>query len=261
MNSVHTPKGRLIKLAVATLVIAMTSCGRKNTVVQTQNPVPQEAPRAIPVPIRKAEPLDQILVGWLDDYSAHVEFKVVYDFPGLLAIPAARMTTVCPHWAEISENDRPKFWSALLYGISKPESNYERTMIYLEDTMPTDPITGYQVRSEGLLQLSYQDVLAHHYTGDDISWVKDKELAVADYKSHKKSGNPKRTILNAYANMNLGLHIMNRILMRQQGMKLSFEDALGTYWSSMRTKNKKAFGQIMERLQEKMPSCFDSGGK
>jgi hypothetical protein len=66
----------------------------------------------------------------------------------------------------------------------------------IETTMGTDPVTGKQVASEGLLQLSYQDVPNYgsvlKYPLCKIQWSKDKSLSVTD---------PKKTILDPYINL------------------------------------------------------------
>ncbi len=86
--------------------------------------------------------------------------------------------------------------------------------------MSLDSVTGLQIRSEGLLQLSYIDVPSYQYTAGDIDWMKDKAMALSDYAAGATSGNPARTLLNAYANLNLGLFIMNRLIISHPAERL-----------------------------------------
>lgn len=195
----------------------------------------------------------QVISGWLTEYSQHIEATVSRNYPDLLGVTDSRMKTVCPLWSGLDRGGREKFWSSLLWAIAGPESARNRTSVYVETTMSTDPVTGQQVRSEGLLQLSYQDVPAYHYTEGDISWENDRSMALADYVNKVKSGNPARTILNAYANLNLGLFIMNRLVTVHPSDLL--ETALGRYWSTMRATG-SSFKTVLSGLKSRFPDCF-----
>lgn len=196
----------------------------------------------------------QVIAGWPTDYSAYIETKVASTYPELLDLPQWRMNTFCPNWSKLSATDRRQFWSSLLWSIAGPESERNRTLIYLEDTMDTDPVTGYQVRSEGLLQLSYQDVPNYGYRGGDISWTQDKSFAKADYDAKKKYGNSARTILDAYANINLGLWIMRKHL-EDFNPNQNLEDALGKYWYVMQSRH-EPFTEVLNNMKGRMPGCF-----
>ncbi|MBS1986246.1 MAG: hypothetical protein JST16_18955 [Bdellovibrionales bacterium] len=197
----------------------------------------------------------QVIRGWLADYDDHIELTVTKSYPKLLALSDSRMAKICPNWNKIAPSSRPNFWSALLWSIAGPESARERTAIYLEDTMGTDSVTGYQVRSEGLLQLSYQDMKNYKYTGGDISWEQDKAKAIADYNSRTAHGNPDRTILNAYSNLNLGLFIMNRLLLTSYPSS-TLDVALGKYWSSMQASRSTFNTKVLPNMKTRMPACF-----
>jgi hypothetical protein len=196
----------------------------------------------------------QVISGWLDEYSDAIESNVSENYPALLAIDSARMGTVCPNWDTLSGNDRQAFWSSLIWSISDPESSRTRTAIYRETTLPIDSVTGQQIRSEGLLQVSYVDVVNYAYPGNDISWAFDKAMALKDYANGVGLGNPNRTILNAYANLNLGLWIMNKEL-NALNPSQSLENALGHYWSSMRSTG-STFSKVLANLKTALPVCF-----
>jgi hypothetical protein len=197
----------------------------------------------------------QIVAGWLEDYSAHVEDRVTRDYQPLLDLPASRMTAVCPEWSSLDRGQRTKFWSAMLWSIAGPESSRNRAAIYRESSMSIDVVTGKQIRSEGLLQLSYVDLLNYRYPEGDISWEADRKMALKDYATGAKIGNPDRTILNAYANLNLGLFIMNRLLTAVYANQ-SFEDALGHYWHTMQDTSSTFRAKVLPNMRSRMPECF-----
>ena len=213
-------------------------------------------PTPTPAPTPPATEPPQIVQGWLDEYSTHVEGSVLKQYPAMVEVANSRMARLCPKWSTLGSSLRAEFWSSLMWAVAGPESSRNRTLIYVESTMSKDPITGYQVRSEGLLQLSYQDVPNYGYKGDDISWSKDKTMAIQDYDSGTHYGNPKRTILNAYSNLNLGLFIMNKLVVMPSKASKSMEDTLGSYWSTLQTRHTDIFAEVMNNLQSKMPRCF-----
>ncbi|MBC7386790.1 MAG: hypothetical protein H7301_11605 [Cryobacterium sp.] len=228
-------------------------------------PTPSPSPSPFPVPTRTpahhppspSTPPHvpaQVIQGWIQDYTLHVENVVAGTYPGLLSLGASRMSVVCPNWAALDRGEREKFWSSLLWSIAGPESGRNRTAIYLEDTMGIDPITGQQIRSEGFLQLSYTDVGAYRYLGGDVSWSEDRVMAIQDYALKKKSGNPERTLLDAYANLNLGLWIMHRRI-EVTNPTGNIETTLGKYWSTMRS-NGKTFKTVLSNLKGRIPECF-----
>jgi hypothetical protein len=120
--------------------------------------------------------------------------------------------------------------------------------------MSFDSVTGQQIRSEGLLQLSYVDVVSYAYTGHDISWTADRVMALTDYAKGLTYGNPARTLLNAYSNLNLGLWIMHKRLSANGATEL-LEAALGHYWSTMRSSG-SGFSTVLKNLKIAIPVCF-----
>ena len=253
---------RSYKIAFGVFLLLLASCGQNPS-----NPSASISPRtsATPTPpIQNTVPTPtqdspvsngvQVLSGWLNQYTQHIEMKVFTDHSTLLNLDPSRMKTVCPRWDQLSLSERKSFWSTLLWSVSDPESNYQRTLIYRETALSIDKVTGQQVRSEGLLQLSYADVVNYHYPGSDISWEKDRTFALQDYSNEVKIGNSNRTIFNAYANFNLGLWIMDRLLINHSDE--NFEEALSRYWSSMNPA-KSAFKRVRTNLKTQLPVCFE----
>jgi len=201
----------------------------------------------------KMDVYPQGIKGWLPEYTSFIEDKVDERYLGLIQVKDSRITGLCPNWPKLSTAERLQFWSGLVHAVAVPESGLSRTAIYWETTLPIDSVTGQQIRSEGLLQLSYVDVVNYKYDGGDVSWTFDKTMALADYKSRAKSGNPKRTILNAYSNLNLGLFIMNRLVTKRTTETV--QGALGRYWSTMRATS-SANAKVKTGLRSYAPDCF-----
>ena len=81
-----------------------------------------------------------------------------------------------------------------------------------------DSVSGRAVRSEGLLQLTYEDQKRY---GCDFDWDADKKLPVKD---------PARTILQPKNNLECGVKILDHQLIEKHKPLLS---ASG-YWSTLR---------------------------
>lgn len=228
------------------------ACGKG--IVPTSTAVrSQVAPPASEMDMDFAE-RPQVLSGWLDTYTIAVETTVSSKYPELLNLSPKRLGVVCPAWDRLTNREREAFWSSLVWSIAGPESGYRRTAIFRETSLPIDKVTGRQIRSEGLLQLSYVDVVNYRYPGKDVSWIQDRVAALADYTKGVSSGNPKRTLLDAYANLNLGLWIMYRQLTAIHATQ-PLETALGHYWATMRTSG-SGFPRVLANLRKRAPNCF-----
>lgn len=131
----------------------------------------------------------------------------------------------CPNYYNLGSQDRANVWAQLIVAMTRFESGYNPTARMRETGMGTDPVTGRQVRSEGLLQLSYQDELGYRFC--DFDWSKDKHLSSTD---------PKKTILNPYKNLYCGVGIMSRQIARKGAIKVSS----GAYWSVIKTTHRNS---------------------
>ncbi len=260
MKFVFKPSRVSFALFPLTLVLA-TACGGSGSpdagsgvasIIESQVTIPGDSGSAAPYEI-EMDVYPQVIKGWLPEYTAFVEAKIDARYLGLTQVKDSRITGLCPNWPKLSNSERLKFWSGLVHAVAVPESGLSRTAIYWETTLPIDSVTGQQIRSEGLLQLSYVDVVNYKYDGGDVSWAFDKTMALADYKSRAKSGNPKRTILNAYSNLNLGLFIMNRLVTKRTTETVQV--ALGRYWSTMRATS-SANSKVKSGLKSYVPDCF-----
>lgn len=132
---------------------------------------------------------------------------------------------ICPKYETLNREERIAVWSELISAVALYESGWDPTSRMTETTMGTDPVTKKQVASEGLLQLSYQDVPNYgsllKYPLCKIEWSKDKGLALKDAK---------KTILDPYINLECGM----RILANQIRKKGTVILESGVYWAVLR---------------------------
>jgi hypothetical protein len=128
--------------------------------------------------------------------------------------------TFCPKYRTLSEDQRVNFWGQLIAGMAKYESAWKPTSRMVESTMGTDPVTGRQVASEGLLQLSYQD--QGNYDFDcGFDWSIDRNYSDSDAR---------KTIFNPYKNLKCGIYILSRQLTRKRAITLTS----GVYWAVLK---------------------------
>jgi hypothetical protein len=151
------------------------------------------------------------------DWSSFIFAEIELYGQALLSTPVIDVGTFCPNYDSLSKYQKINFWGALISGMVRYESNYNPTMRYVESTMGADPITGVQVASEGLLQLSYQDSKWYPFC-NEFSWEADKNLAAND---------PRKTILDPYKNLRCGLKILNQQIANKKEITVS----KGAYWA------------------------------
>jgi len=146
----------------------------------------------------------------------------------------------CPKYPELNRDEKIMAWADIMVGISYRESGYDPLNRTLEEGGGIDDITEQPVYSEGLLQLSYQDIDSNPYCLFD--WEKDKTLALND---------PHRTILNPYNNLYCGIRTMADLVRDNKTIIVS----QGGYWSTIQAG--VVHGQLknVEKLVKKLPFC------
>lgn len=132
---------------------------------------------------------------------------------------------ICHGYAKLSQEQKLSVWGELISSVAYFESGWNPASRMTETTMGTDPVTGKQVVSEGLLQLSYQDVPNYgsllKYPLCKIDWSKDKSLASTDLK---------KTILDPTINLECGLRILANQISKKGYVILSS----GVYWAVLK---------------------------
>lgn len=149
--------------------------------------------------------------------------KIVLENWNTLLAGADDMSKFCPRYGNLDNDQRANVWAALFSAMAKYESAYSPISRMHETTMGTDPVTGNPVYSEGLLQLSYQDVQWARWC--EFDWSKDKNLASKD---------PRKTILDPYKNLYCGVGIMARQIKNKGLITVSS----GAYWAVLKSGGK-----------------------
>ncbi len=173
------------------------------------------------------------------DWSLFLQEIILNEWSSLLD-GASDMTTFCPRYYELNREQRANVWAGLFSAVSKYESSYDPTSRMRETTMGTDPVTGEQVVSEGLLQLSYQDMGSAKWCAFD--WEADKKLAADD---------PRKTILDPYRNLHCGVGIMARQIAKQNKISVS----KGLYWAVLREGGSRTKVPQIAQLVQQISFC------
>lgn len=142
--------------------------------------------------------------------------------PALLRGPGD-VEDFCPMYDRLGTQDRLNFWAEFISSVARYESAWSPTSRMIETTMGTDPVTGRQVASEGLLQLSYQDVQWAPYC--EFDWSVDKKYADNDAR---------KTIFDPRKNLNCGIQILDRQVAKKGNIALSS----GVYWAVLKINGK-----------------------
>lgn len=125
-------------------------------------------------------------------------------------------------YSSLTEDQKVIVIAEILVQVMKHESDWKPDCYYVERTMGIDPITGRQVASEGLLQLSYQDQVNYKkYFDCGFDWEKDKLL---------KNNDPKKTIFDPAKNISCGVKILARQVEKYGAITISN----GAYWSTLK---------------------------
>ena len=225
-------------------------------------PVPGEPEKPLPFPVPTPSPggatRPQVIEGWLTAYDSYIKEQIKNRFPRLIDVNGMRDNFDPGYSVTWNTEKKLTWWCAFMFATSLPESAHVRTLMYLEKNLggvqhPVDSVTGQAVRSEGLFQLSYQDVQNYGYKGD-ISWARDKFDALNDYRSSNKHGTPTRTLLDAYNNIDLALFIMDRHFARDNGLPLSIPARLKSYWYVLNPAHEESYQDVRVALQKRKAS-------
>jgi len=156
---------------------------------------------------------------WRPEWDAMIEKAL----PNELLSPRVGRTvaTFCPRFSVMSEPDRRVFWAYFFQALSAAEAGLKRTA-NVRHTEPqvalVDGVSHRMIRSEGLLQLTYEDSARY---GCNFDWNADRRLAEHD---------PNKTILQPDNNLLCGVNILNYQLIEQKKPLLS----ISSYWSTLR---------------------------
>ncbi len=195
---------------------------------------------------------------WQPEWDAVIEMALPRDL--LSQQVTSRVKPFCPRFATMKDSDKRVYWAYFFQALSGAEAGLDPTS-NVQHTEPEvaveDRVSHRMVRSEGLLQLTYQD--AKRY-GCDFDWESDKYLDEHD---------PAKTILQPSNNLLCGVKILKFQLVNQRKPLLS-----GTsYWSPLRpgwpgfhtflkqmSNVPKACGRVKENIEATSGSGADGLG-
>ncbi|MFZ3230509.1 MAG: hypothetical protein WA160_09925 [Pseudobdellovibrio sp.] len=214
------------------------------------NPPTADIVPTIPTsPIVKMEPLaweKTVLNSPL--WSAYIYSVISLEESQMLNSDAALDTDLfCPRFKQLNKSQRLNFWGQLIVGVAKFESGWDPTNRMIETSMGTDSITGQQIASEGLLQMSYQDV-PNWNNICEFDWNFDKAFSIRNPRD------PRKTILDPYKNLRCGIKIFAKLLKSKQ--LISFDD--GAYWAVLRKTKRNHVSEIADYTKS-LSFCVSPG--
>ncbi|MDW5265858.1 MULTISPECIES: hypothetical protein [Acidobacteriaceae] len=148
------------------------------------------------------------------------------------AIPASMLSyrvphdvrQFCPRFYGMGMADKRAFWAYFFQALAGAEAGLNPTS-RVRHTEPQvavkDAVTGRMVRSQGLMQLTYEDQRRY---GCDFDWEADRKLTPDD---------PEKTILQPKNNLECGVKILARQIIEMHKPLLSRTG----YWSTLRPGN------------------------
>ena len=156
---------------------------------------------------------------WQPEWDAVIEKAL----PDELISPnmGHKVAQFCPRFSTMKEPDRRAFWAYFFQALSGAEAGLKPTA-NVQHTEPqvavVDGVSHRMVRSEGLLQLTYEDSARY---GCNFDWEADRLLSEHD---------PDKTILQPGNNLLCGISILDNQVVVQKKPLLS----VASYWSTLR---------------------------
>jgi hypothetical protein len=200
----------LLLLAMA-VVLGSSQCQQA---AAPQGPPTKPAP-ATPIDAKKAE-----LGGktWDPEWDMIVEKSIPAE---MLSSQVPRdVKRFCPRFYDMNETDKRAFWAYFFQALAGAEAGLDpKTRAH--HTQPgvnvRDGVSGMSGRTEGLLQLTYEDEKRY---GCDFDWQSDRKLPAKD---------PNRTILQPKNNLECGVKILaNQIIVQHRPLLYH-----AGYWSTL----------------------------
>lgn len=218
-----------------------TDDGNTDTGGATPEPTPTPTPEPEPEPGYKMQALawESSKYPERTKWSEYLQQLILNDWNSLLP-GADDIESFCPRYHSLDNNQRANAWAQLFVAIAKYESAYSPVSRMQETTMGSDPVTGKAVYSEGLLQLSYQDVQWAPFCKFD--WQKDKNLSPTD---------PRKTILDPYINLHCGVGIMAKQIKSKGRIVVSS----GVYWAVIKSGGKYQQINNIAAIVKSLPLC------
>jgi hypothetical protein len=206
---------------ICTLICAL-GCGRREEAHATAAPVTVPALKPAPATPIHTERIEQGGDTWNPEWDKIIELALP---PTMLSRQVPRdVRRFCPRFYEMGEVDKRAFWAYFFQALAGAEAGLDPTT-RVRHTEPevavVDKVSGRMVRSEGLMQLTYEDQRRY---GCDFDWEHDRTL---------KADDPAKTILQPKNNLECGVKILENQIIDQHKPLLSNSG----YWSTLRLGN------------------------
>ncbi len=201
--------------------LALVLASQSSMLDHSQAPVtpPSAVKQAPPTPMAEQKAALGDEETWDPDWDPMIEEALPADL--LLPKVAKDVKIFCPRFNSLSLADKRAFWAYFFQALAGAEAGL-RTTANVRHTEPevavVDSVSHRMVRSEGLLQLTYED--ADRYDCD-FDWDADRKLPEHD---------PDKTILQPKNNLLCGVKILTSQLIDQHKPLLT----RSSYWSTLR---------------------------
>jgi hypothetical protein len=218
--------------ALLAILLPAAGCGKtQEPAAAAPAPAMKPAPPT-PIDVKRAE------IGgpmWDPAWDKIVELALP---PELLSAQVTRdVRPFCPRFDAIGEADKRAFWAYFFQALAGAEAGLKPAseVRHGDPAMAVkDQVTGVHGRTEGLLQLAYEDSKRY---GCDFDWEADRTLKVND---------PARTILQPKNNLECGVKILDQQVIGRRKPLLSRSG----YWSTLRpgTSSYRMFAKQMANV-------------
>lgn len=147
----------------------------------------------------------------------------------------------CPRFYEMDDTDKRTFWAYFFQALSAAEAslNPDATVRHANpEGTKTDQVSGRAPRTEGLLQLAYEDKYRY---GCDFNWKADRKL---------KPDDPAKTILQPKNNLECGVKILDHQIIDQHKPLLTRSG----YWAPLRP-GRPRYHVFIEQMSNPPSAC------
>lgn len=232
---------RAADLCIATFAlytcVAFSACGKSEPPPVTTPPAPitKSAP---PTPIAQKK-VELGGATWDPQWDQIVERALP---PEMLSRQVPQdVRRFCPLFYQLQDSDKRTFWAYFFQALAGAEAGLDPTS-RVRQTQPAvakrDTVTGLAVRSEGLLQLDYEDGKRY---GCAFDWHADRAL---------KPDDPAKTILLPLNNLVCGVRILdNQIIVHHKPLL-----SQSGYWSTLRP-GTVSYRVFAKQMSNPPPAC------
>ncbi len=210
-------------------------------------PTPTTSSTLPPVNPPNEKPIAWLPLSWEEknpnrNVWSEYTFNVINEFGSAIVNESADIGRFCPKYSKLSTIQKINVIGQIISAMTKFESSYN-PLSRMAENMGTDPVTGNQVHSEGLLQLSYQDTL--HYKFCNFDWKADKPLHAKNPKD------PRITILDPYKNLYCGIRILNQQVSKHKNIIIG----KGAYWAVIKSDSNHHRISEITTMVKALPIC------